>query len=419
MGGLKLFTESDSLCQGGPVPKSSHIHAILLLCLSCSPLLAACGEDNPYRRREPRCKVNCEGPKNSEDSFGIFTREGLDLPLDSGFWLEQTPLSPLNDTEMVQLALANPFVNVLPTDPSYSELGASLQSVFAILGSRAQLAANLTPEQIAENPIANCFSQVMTTPPSISGDSQAFSLTPGLCYGLDRVAEIVDPDQSAGIVAHVYEDNLQLRLPATQGSLTLSAQEPLSLLGLNEGSPGWGLPLVHEKANLIQALSLQVLQMQGLEIPNARDRFELSWDYMSLGLDAADTFSLIFDPLSESWTLNGRFVHASGSTQDPESLSLTKARAGSGYARVISFDNFEIESSVDLKDAFVRDSAGKLNGKFSVEVLQPRQNMRFIFEGTGRPCVVEVSLAGEDGGNLGKSDICAGQPTAARSLKAL
>jgi hypothetical protein len=402
-----------------------------LVSLSALLVGAGCGLDNPYRKREPRCKVGCDGngdegqsgqEADAQAGSGLYLRAGVELPLDAAFWLNQTPLEALSDGELQQVLFANPVVIAGPTDPSFSQETSSLESVFAHIQTRSEIAAAVTDEQLQNNPSARCFRDAFGLAGSASPDRVVtFMLHPGRCFTLDQVSESLSADGEVPErrVARLYEDSFQLTVPSRQGDRELGAdagaESAFSLIRLSDDShdgAGFGLPLVSRSENTLQNFSIQMIQIQGTEGRTGSDKYSVTWDYLAAGQDPKDIFSISFDSETQSWTLRGTLVQATGVTQDPEGLRLGDARSGMGYARIVTFDDFRVSGVVHLRDGFERSTGSEsvvLSGSYRVDVPQPASaggTIGLSFHGLDQGCIVEARSDQSPEVSLGRIDIC-------------
>lgn len=390
-------------------------------------LTSGCGLENPYKKREPRCKVGCDngGQKQGSDATsqsGLYLRTGTEMPLDAAFWLNQTPLDALSDGELRQILFANPIVQAGPTDPSFAEAASNLEGLFENLKSRVEIAANVTEEQKQSNSSARCFQDAFSAAGKWADNSAlSFLVHPGRCFTLEQVSETL---QSSGAttdrrVARLYEDSLQITLPTQQGNQQLTLQgpekEPYSIIQLTDetqNQPALAFPFLSRTKNILQSFSIQTLQIQGTEGRTGSDRFSVTWDYLSAGLDSSDLFSVTYESETLTWTLNGTLVQATGITYNPEGLRLGDAGSGSGYARIITFDQFKISGVTHLRDGFERANGTQeaiLSGAYRVDIPQPASaggTIGLTFRGLGQRCLVDARHDQSPDESLGRIDIC-------------
>lgn len=405
----------------------------LLLFSSCW-LAASCGVTDFYSKRKARCKKNCEKQEQVGDGDGT-ARTSLGLPLTASDWVKATPLVALDDSEVVKLLIANPFVTVSANDPSYSTSTASLQTLLGDIEENSRIAASITEEARSANRAKDCYYNQFAKAPRQENKTLIYELNPALCFSLEQVQQSLRLGEAAearSVKAIAYEDAYRIVFPLNQiqFSLTGSAlSQHLKDLGQSMGATI--LPLQLATGTSRRVVDIAHLTANGLSSkdPRGKTYYELTWDYVALtGLAGETGFRLIegstgttTDASADTvWNFRGNMVQSSGATRDPTALRLSSAAEAMGFVRVVTFETFKVTlpatpkaaPSVGLTapaQAFVSGTNAKLSGIFRIAIHQPTGILRFSATGRDEPCLVEI-FAGEDvadpEASLGTLNLC-------------
>lgn len=417
-------------------PRSQRDGRLYLLILSSCWLAASCGVTDFYSKRKARCKKNCEKQEQVDDSDGT-ARTSLGLPLTASDWVKATPLVALDDSEVVKLLIANPFVTVSASDPSYSTSTSSLQTLLGDIEENSRIAASITEEARSANKAKDCYYNQFAKAPRQENETLIYELNPALCFSLEQVQQSLrlgEAAQARSVTAIAYEDAYRIVFPLNQiqFSLTGSAlSQHLKDLGQSVGATI--LPLQLATGTSRRVVDIAHLTANGLSSkdPRGKTYYELTWDYVALtGLAGETGFRLLEGSTGTTtdtdtdtdtvWNFRGNMVQSSGATRDPTALRLSSAAEGMGFVRIVTFETFQVTLPATPKaapssglaapaQAFVSGTNAKLSGIFRIAIHQPNGILRFSATGRDEPCLVEI-FAGEDVANpeasLGTLNLC-------------
>jgi hypothetical protein len=411
-------------------------------------VLMGCGAINKlYPERKARCKVNCEKTPGAGSDGNGQLRESLNLPLESEFWLNATPHTKLSDGELAQLLISNPLIPVSPDDASHGQLGKSFGASLAEIDKRIATGFGIDNETRIKKPAADCYRKLLEQDPAKTGENLVYQLNLGLCFSLGQIQQsLTSNEESSGsqdtsqptVNAIAYEDAIRITVPQNQIKFSIdSASQPYRLVDFGQSPSKLFLPFNKPAAMPLQVLELNHAQVNGVQVKqqNSRPYYELAWDYVALTGQQGNSGFTITDSIDAesntlSWSIQGRFIHASGNTRDPNALRISQAAEAVGYVRIVAFDSFTIRfpkpdagqdgtggQAPAPASGFTSGTTATLNGSYTVKILQGQGALEFKVVGLEKPCEVEIFAgtdATQESNSLGITNLCnsAGSPLA-------
>jgi hypothetical protein len=399
-----------------------------------------CGAINKlYPERKARCKVNCEkSPPDGADGNGQL-RESLNLPLESEFWLNATPHTKLSDGELAQLLISNPLIAVSPDDASYGQLGKSFGASLAEIDKRITTGFGIDNETRSKKPAADCYRKLLEQDPTKAGEKLVYQINLGLCFSLGQIQQSLtsneEPSGTEGagqpsVNAIAYEDAIRITVPQNQIKFSIeSASEPYRLIDFGQSPSKPSLPFNKPAVMPFRVIELNHAQVNGVQVKpqNSRPYYELAWDYVALTSVQGNTgFTIADDTDSESntlsWSIQGRFIHASGNTRDPNGLRISQAADAVGYVRIVTFEGFTIRfpnpdggqdgtggQTPAPASGFSAGTTATLSGSYTVKIPQGQGALEFKVVGLDKPCEVEIFAgtdATQESNSLGITNLC-------------
>jgi hypothetical protein len=399
-----------------------------------------CGAINKlYPERKARCKVNCEkAPTDGADGNGQL-RESLNLPLDSEFWLNATPHTRLSDGELAQLLISNPLIAVSPDDPSHGQLGKSFGASLAEIDKRIATGFGIDDETRSKKPAADCYRKLLEKDPARTAENLVYQLNLGLCFSLGQIQQsLTSNGESSGaegagqpvVNAIAYEDAIQISVPQNQIKFSIdSVSQPYRLVDFGQSPSKPFLPFNKPATMPLRVIELSHAQVNGVQVKqeNSRPYYELAWDYVALtSLQGNSGFTITDSVDAESntlsWSIQGRFMHASGNTRDPNALRISQAADAVGYVRIVTFEGFTIRfpnpdggqdgtggQAPAPASGFSTGTTATLSGSYTVKIPQGQGALEFKVVGLEKPCEVEVFAgtdATQESNSLGITNLC-------------
>lgn len=400
-------------------------------------LLSGCGAINKlYPERKAKCKVNCENQSGGRGADNGQVRESLNLPLDYQFWLDATPRTQLSDAEVAQLLISNPLVPTGSDDPSHSQLGKSIGAALSEIDKRIATGFGIDNDTRNKKPAADCYRKLLEKDPTKTGDNLIYEINLGLCFSLGQIQQSLAPSVESGggngagqasVTALAYEDAIRIALPQNQIKFSLGdANEPFHLVDFGQAPSRLFLPFLKPAMRPLRVIDLSHAQINGVQVKqqNMQPYYELAWDYVALTSSKGNSGFTITDSSDTAaktlaWSIQGRFIHASGNTRDPNGLRLKQAADAAGYIRVVEFDSFSVrfakpEGGADTDslhapaDGFGAGTTASLSGSYTVSIAQGQGALKFKVLGLDKPCEVEIFAGTEttESNSLGITNLC-------------
>ena len=155
----------------------SRNFSVSLTCMSAA-FLASCGDNNPYKARDKKCKVNCDN-QDAVPANEKLPRTNTPLSLALNFWETNTPRSELSREQKDALASSNPF-NI--ANEVLSKVKKNAQTGREYQGSKEKFEA--------------CSADQFVNPPKPLGEGYEWNADYGRCYPLAMLNGIAENDRA-------------------------------------------------------------------------------------------------------------------------------------------------------------------------------------------------------------------------------
>jgi hypothetical protein len=354
--------------------------------------LQSCGEfTNPYKKRDARCKLDCD--KKALLTERTMPRSTPPLSLDLVGWLAVMAKSQPDEEKLRGMVSLSPF-DLITKVMSQSK-------------SDVKQAQDLVTREAELNENESCYLKAFQNPSTQSTISITMAADFGKCVNLDKLGGL---DGKADIhVYDEYERGFQFQAQSPSPLVQASFTQATSPLQLEQLSPFKSLTDFLGNSTEPQEVSLLYTYGALGTDTTFRNKFAISkirtWNILSLG-DPDAKLNLNIDPATNMLKLNGTVWNLEGLALDTQSSSDFKGKESLGFVSTYLFVDFQIHSpgrAFGEKMGISPDA--KLTGKYFLVVNDDQYAFRF--EGFGEPCLVKVFQLGKDdwiaAGNL---DLC-------------
>jgi hypothetical protein len=390
----------------GNAGTGSHYRLTSKLCsVLAFVALSGCGENNPYKERDKKCKVNC-GSEDAVPKNEKLPRNTNSLSLGVAFWDQNVPRTQLTSEQELGLATLSPFA----------------VAEYSLASVQNDIVRTTSPEK---NPYADaraCVSKIFQQPKKMWLRGVEYTSDYGKCVPLaaldaadraERQELRAQGKAAAAALEHVeFERAFRIASPNTSGwnSDTQGMALTETVLEQKEGFPFVPLvpadvqcsetrcadiPLVTAYANVNREW-IHELNAQGQKTGKKQLRRVAQW--YGLGESEDSTLNIHFEP--QSVVLNGSVYMASSVVQDPKSENPYQGKLARGQSVEFEFRDFKLLSNTPQTNVALGFGPNVLlEGLYVVYVNQPfdksapanaTTGAKYVVAGKGQPCLANL-----------------------------
>jgi hypothetical protein len=391
----------------------SRTHLVLpRLCLAGFALFTtSCGLLDVYKDKEKRCKINCKTDNSNAN------KNDEPFNFDLTYWNQTTPRSKLDPaTEVAALLRGNPFKLLSNALKTLSD---------DITDAKQSVASTENSTQ------SKCLKEIFDSVLERNAQQLKAKLDYGRCVDLQKLEERLNTNRNTardGVLkvlelGSALQMTLNGNLPLLSGGDALQdSQTAFELTGI--------LPFKGTRAaellepNTEKSFSMHIIRgsVQGtaLERSAAATVLKKSWGLIYAGLDEQQPLKISWAPSQGRVKVNGSLATLSASFQRPTTQTQWDSF---GYSREYIFTDFQISSeALEMGPQLGWSEQANLSGSYFLRLngdlveTGGDGSQLFRFQGTGRPCVLNVGLVTAFDGDIpveqsvGQVSICSNTP---------
>jgi hypothetical protein len=381
---------------------SSQTQTKLLIALALGTL-TSCGDNNPYKDKDKRCKLNCENQDAVKRAAETFPRKDPALPLALNYWDANSPRSVFELATQVQLASKNPF---------FVAFGA-LQS----MGNNAKTARDMVGSKDAWK---NCIGTQFVNAPKALGEGLEWSADFGKCQPLAQFDADAENERKKALAKGEalpfttflgFEQGFRFAVlnPSSlnQSSLNLiestqkSAQLDQNILFSPTTSKDFSCTET-ECSPLAITFATGESKLFKLMIKGEKEekRSVASWTAGGFSSDPAKALRSQYTENGQTLVLNGSVYTTLAVTKNPVNGQLFQGEVSNGYSLEFQFLDFKMKGTAPrLGTTLGFDKSVALSGVYYIFLNQPldpaapngfKGSAVFAAVGRGEPCLVNL-----------------------------